>query len=195
MSRSLDYFFSFRSPYSYLVGPRAFALADRFDVEVALPRRDPDGDARPVRPAVEAPAHAARRQARGRPPRHALRPHPRPDRRGGDALPARLRARQATPDARASSCSRPAAGSGRRRSTSPATTGLRGLRARRARLGGVRGRPRGPGDARARRGQHRSASPTLGHWGVPVFVLDGELFWGQDRIEDVERALAPAARV
>jgi 2-hydroxychromene-2-carboxylate isomerase len=29
----------------------------------------------------------------------------------------------------------------------------------------------------------------LGHWGVPVFVLDGEVFWGQDRIEDVERAL------
>jgi 2-hydroxychromene-2-carboxylate isomerase len=30
----------------------------------------------------------------------------------------------------------------------------------------------------------------LGMWGVPVFVLDGECFWGQDRIEDVERALA-----
>lgn len=29
----------------------------------------------------------------------------------------------------------------------------------------------------------------LGHWGVPVLVLDGELYWGQDRIEDVERAL------
>jgi len=32
----------------------------------------------------------------------------------------------------------------------------------------------------------------LGHWGVPVLVLDGELFWGQDRIEDVERALRSA---
>ena len=30
----------------------------------------------------------------------------------------------------------------------------------------------------------------LGHWGVPVFELDGELFWGQDRIEDLEGALA-----
>ena len=32
----------------------------------------------------------------------------------------------------------------------------------------------------------------LGHWGVPVFDLDGELFWGQDRIEDVEQALFAA---
>lgn len=30
----------------------------------------------------------------------------------------------------------------------------------------------------------------LDHWGVPVFVLGDELFWGQDRIEDVEAALA-----
>jgi 2-hydroxychromene-2-carboxylate isomerase len=35
----------------------------------------------------------------------------------------------------------------------------------------------------------------LGHWGVPVFALDGELFWGQDRVEDVERALDVARTV
>ena len=29
----------------------------------------------------------------------------------------------------------------------------------------------------------------LGHWGVPLFAFQGELFWGQDRIEDVEAAL------
>jgi 2-hydroxychromene-2-carboxylate isomerase len=32
----------------------------------------------------------------------------------------------------------------------------------------------------------------LGHWGVPVFVLGDELFWGQDRIEDLETALRDA---
>jgi 2-hydroxychromene-2-carboxylate isomerase len=32
----------------------------------------------------------------------------------------------------------------------------------------------------------------LGHWGVPVFVFGGELFWGQDRIEDLELALREA---
>ncbi|MGA7397790.1 MAG: DsbA family protein [Solirubrobacterales bacterium] len=33
-SRTIEYFFSFRSPYSYISGPRAFALADRYDVEI-----------------------------------------------------------------------------------------------------------------------------------------------------------------
>jgi 2-hydroxychromene-2-carboxylate isomerase len=32
----------------------------------------------------------------------------------------------------------------------------------------------------------------LDHWGVPVFVVDGELFWGQDRLDEVERALTSA---
>lgn len=29
----------------------------------------------------------------------------------------------------------------------------------------------------------------LGHWGVPTLVFRGEAFWGQDRIEDLERVL------
>lgn len=32
----------------------------------------------------------------------------------------------------------------------------------------------------------------LGHWGVPTLVFDGEAYWGQDRIEDLERALRRA---
>ena len=34
----------------------------------------------------------------------------------------------------------------------------------------------------------------IGHgaWGVPSFVVDGELFWGQDRLEFVERKLTGA---
>lgn len=31
----------------------------------------------------------------------------------------------------------------------------------------------------------------LGMWGVPVFTLGDECFWGQDRIEDLEAALLP----
>ena len=32
----------------------------------------------------------------------------------------------------------------------------------------------------------------IGHgaWGVPAMVVDGELFWGQDRVEFVELRLA-----
>ncbi len=32
----------------------------------------------------------------------------------------------------------------------------------------------------------------LGHWGVPLFAFEGELFWGQDRIDDVATALRGA---
>ncbi len=31
---SVDFFFSYRSPYSYIAAPRAFALPERFDVDV-----------------------------------------------------------------------------------------------------------------------------------------------------------------
>ena len=33
----------------------------------------------------------------------------------------------------------------------------------------------------------------LGHWGVPTLVYAGQAYWGQDRIEDLERALRRAA--
>ncbi len=32
----------------------------------------------------------------------------------------------------------------------------------------------------------------LGHWGVPTLVFGGEAWWGQDRIEDLERVLRRA---
>jgi 2-hydroxychromene-2-carboxylate isomerase len=37
--------------------------------------------------------------------------------------------------------------------------------------------------------EHTAAVGELGHWGVPLLVLDGEVFWGQDRVRDVEQAL------
>src|SRR5262249_11921115 len=35
-SEQVDYFYSFRSPYSYLSAPRVFALPETFDVEIAF---------------------------------------------------------------------------------------------------------------------------------------------------------------
>lgn len=32
----------------------------------------------------------------------------------------------------------------------------------------------------------------LGQWGVPTFVFDGQCFWGQDRLQDLEAALKQA---
>jgi carboxymethylenebutenolidase len=34
----------------------------------------------------------------------------------------------------------------------------------------------------------------LGVFGAPSYVIDGEIFWGQDRLDFVERRLARAAR-
>jgi len=45
---------------------------------------------------------------------------------------------------------------------------------------------------RARVEANTAALSDLGHWGVPVLVFDGELFWGQDRIEDLQVALGDA---
>ncbi len=45
---------------------------------------------------------------------------------------------------------------------------------------------------RARVEENTAALIDLGHWGVPVLAFEGELFWGQDRIEDLEIALGDA---
>jgi 2-hydroxychromene-2-carboxylate isomerase len=37
--------------------------------------------------------------------------------------------------------------------------------------------------------ENTDALAKIGHWGVPVLVLDGELYWGQDRIDELETAL------
>jgi len=47
-------------------------------------------------------------------------------------------------------------------------------------------------DYRDRVEQNTARLAELGHWGVPTFNFDGNLFWGQDRIEDLERVLIGA---
>jgi len=37
--------------------------------------------------------------------------------------------------------------------------------------------------------QFSDQAEKLGVFGAPTFVLEGELFWGQDRLEFVDRAL------
>ncbi|TXI83710.1 MAG: 2-hydroxychromene-2-carboxylate isomerase, partial [Cupriavidus sp.] len=34
MQEQIEYFFSFRSPYSYISGPRAFGLVKRYDIQM-----------------------------------------------------------------------------------------------------------------------------------------------------------------
>jgi 2-hydroxychromene-2-carboxylate isomerase len=45
---------------------------------------------------------------------------------------------------------------------------------------------------RARVDADTAALADLGHWGVPILRFESELFWGQDRIEDLEAALRDA---
>ncbi len=45
-------------------------------------------------------------------------------------------------------------------------------------------------DARARYDAHTQAAIDAGVFGAPSYVVDGELFWGQDRLDFVARKLA-----
>ena len=47
---------------------------------------------------------------------------------------------------------------------------------------------RGP-DTQARYDAHTQAAMDAGVFGAPTYVIDGELFWGQDRLDFVARKL------
>ena len=48
----------------------------------------------------------------------------------------------------------------------------------------------GSDDIRARRDAYTEQALAAGVFGAPSYVLDGEIFWGQDRLDFLERALA-----
>ena len=48
-------------------------------------------------------------------------------------------------------------------------------------------------DAHLHAPRDRAEGERLGVFGAPTFVLDGERFWGQDRLDFVDRALAAKA--
>lgn len=45
-------------------------------------------------------------------------------------------------------------------------------------------------DAKARYAEHTRQAIDAGVFGAPSYVIDGEIFWGQDRLDFVERRLA-----
>jgi 2-hydroxychromene-2-carboxylate isomerase len=191
MSARLEFFYSFRSPYSYLAAPRAFALPERFDVELVF---------RGVIPM------AMRGQAVPRAKRlHTLRDAAREARRLGMPF-GRIHDPIGSGAMRCLAVSEHAVEAGRARefvlaagraiwseavdvSTDP---GLE-LVCERAGLGWA-GCSAAVTDERLleRVQANTDELVSLGQWGVPVFVFGDELFWGQDRIEDVERALRAA---
>lgn len=187
----VDFFFSFRSPYSYLAAPRAFALGDRDDVELVYRGAIP---------------MAMRGQSVPRAKRlHTLRDVDREARRlgmpfgrihdpiGDGAMRCLLVAQHAV-DVGAERAFVLSASRGiwAEAVDVASDAGLRlvseraGLRwdACLAALDDPAMRERVQADT--------DALAALDHWGVPVFVVGGELFWGQDRIEAVEQALNEA---
>jgi 2-hydroxychromene-2-carboxylate isomerase len=189
MTEPLDYFYSFRSPYSYLSAPRVFALPERFDVEVRF---------RGVIPM------AMRGQSVPRAKRlHTLRDVAREAKRLG--LPfGRIHDPIGEGAMRCLAIAQLAATEGRAREfVLVAGRGIwgeaidvssdEGLREICGRAGlswpECQAALEDP-TSRERVEQDTAALAELGHWGVPVLVLRGELFWGQDRIVDLEAALS-----
>jgi 2-hydroxychromene-2-carboxylate isomerase len=187
----IQFFFSFRSPYSYLAAPRAFALSDRFDVDVEFRGVIPmamRGQSVPVAKRLHTLRDVKREADRlGMPfgPVH--------DPIGDGALRCLLVAEHARD-----------AGAGREfvlgasraiwaQAVDVSTDS--GLRAVCERAGLEWGACRAALDDSALRERvdaNTQMLGELGHWGVPVFAFRGELFWGQDRVDYVEAALQDA---
>jgi 2-hydroxychromene-2-carboxylate isomerase len=186
----LDFFFSFRSPYSYLAAPRAFALPERFDLQVVF---------RGVIP-MAMRGQSVPRQKRLhtlRDVKHAVRLdmpfghiH---DPIGAGALRCLVIAQHAREVGR------------EREFVLGASRGIWAEAADVARDADLRpicehagldwqacsAALRNP-EMRARVDADTAALAASGHWGVPLFDFRGELFWGQDRIEDLEVTLGEA---
>ena len=187
----LDFFFSFRSPYSYLAGPRAFALPDRYDVEVAF---------RGVIPM------AMRGQSVPRAKRlHTLRDVKREAVRLG--LPfGRIHDPIGDGALRCLLVAQHAIDVGRERAFVLAASraiwaeavdvsrddGLRPVCAAAGLDWAACATALDDPAMRDRVDADTDALGALGQWGVPVFTFGAERFWGQDRIEDLETALRDA---
>jgi 2-hydroxychromene-2-carboxylate isomerase len=187
----VDFFFSFRSPYSYLAAPRAFALSDRYAVDVVF---------RGVIPM------AMRGQAVPRSKRlHTLRDTKREADRLGMPF-GRVHDPIGTGATRCLLVAAHAADAGRVREF--VLTASRGIWAEAVDVAtddGLRTVCEAAGlrweacqaaltdpALRARVDADTAAVAELGHWGVPILLLRGEPYWGQDRIEDLEADLRAA---
>lgn len=191
MTEPIDFFFSFRSPYSYLAGPRAFALPERYDIEIVFRGVIPmamRGQSVPKAKRLHTMRDVAREAKRlGMP---FGRVH---DPIGDGAMRCLLVAEHAVDVGR----EREFVLSASRGIWAEAVdvAGDAGLRLVGERAGlrwddclGALDDPA----LRARVDEDTEALGALHQWGVPVFVWRGEPFWGQDRIEDLEAALHDA---
>jgi 2-hydroxychromene-2-carboxylate isomerase len=191
MTAQLDYYYSFRSPYSYLSAPRAFALPERFDVELAFHGVIPmamRGQSVPRAKRLHTLRDVAREAQRLGMPFGRIH-----DPIGEGALRCLLVAQLAAANGRTREFVLEAGraiwseaidvSSEDGLSEVCTRAGLHWPDCRQALA---------DRSLRERVEQDTLALGELGHWGVPVLVLRGEIFWGQDRIADLESALEEA---
>jgi len=187
----VEFFFSFRSPYSYLAAPRAFALADRPGVEVAYRGVIPmamRGQAVPAAKRLHTLRDAKREAVRLGMPFGRIH-----DPIGAGATRCLRVAQHALDVGRERAFVLTASRAIWAEAVDVASD--EGLRAVCERSGLAWDACRAALDdpAMAERVEADTAAlAALDHWGVPVFVVDGEVFWGQDRLEDVEHAITVA---
>jgi 2-hydroxychromene-2-carboxylate isomerase len=189
---TVDFFFSFRSPYSYLAAPRVFALSDMYDIDVVL---------RGVIPMVMRGQSVPRAKSL-----HTLRDVAREADRLGMPF-GRIHDPVGAGALRCLAVGEHAVDVGLERAFVETASraiwgeavdvasdrGLRGV-CERAGLEWAACRAAvGDPALRARVEANTDALAALGHWGVPVLVHRGEQYWGQDRIEDLEVALTAIA--
>lgn len=191
MSGRVDFFFSFRSPYSYLAAPRAFALPARFDIELTYRGVIPmamRGQSVPRAKQLHTLRDADREAARLGIPFGRIH-----DPIGKGAMRCLLVGEHARDVGR------------EREFVLAASRGIWSEAMDVARDEPLRELSERAGlrwedcaaalesqEKRERVEANTAALEEVGHWGVPLFVFGDELFWGQDRIEDVEAALATA---
>jgi 2-hydroxychromene-2-carboxylate isomerase len=187
----VDFFFSFRSPYSYLAAPRAFALPARFHVDLVFRGVIPmamRGQSVPREKGLHTLRDAQREANRLGMPFGRIH-----DPLGEGALRCLLVAEHAVDVGREGEFVLEASrGIWAEAADVSRDKVLRPI-CERAGLDwpSCRAALDDP-DLRARVDADTLALSELGHWGVPVFVFEGEPFWGQDHIEDLEIALREA---
>jgi 2-hydroxychromene-2-carboxylate isomerase len=191
MDREVELFFSFRSPYSYLAGPRAFALAERYDISLAWRGVRPmamRGQPLPLAKQLYIMRDATREARRlGLPFGNIFDPlgeaawrcltiaeHAAEIGRVGPFVLRVMRAiwsegaRVIDDDVLRPLCEEAGLGWDACRAAMANASYRERVEASTARL------------------------EAIGHWGVPTFLFRGELYWGQDRIEDLEHDMRAA---
>jgi 2-hydroxychromene-2-carboxylate isomerase len=186
VARRVRLFFSFRSPYSYLGGPRIFALPERFDVDLqwhGVPPMVERGV--PLSPAklMYILSDATRVARRLGMPFQLPSPDPLPFARGL-LRGAEYAKEQGRVGPWVIGVTRAIWGD--QRDASDAEVVREVSRAAGVDPEGILAAIAGNDAYDARVEANARLLEEVGHWGVPTLEVDGQIFWGQDRVDYLE---------